>query len=159
MADTETKIKILDLEINQEEALQDLNDLQREIVETKNEIKELQKANKELADSEKDNSAAIEANNKKIEARKVAVKTLTKDYNAQQKVVVDVLQTSERELGTLEKLTLANKELRQELRELNLETEEGIARQKEIFKEIDANTEVIKENYDSYFQQKMNMWN
>ena len=47
MAETVEKILIVDLEINQDQALQDLTELQQEIVETKNATKELEKANLE----------------------------------------------------------------------------------------------------------------
>jgi len=159
MADTQTKINIFDLEINQDQALQDLNDLQKEIVETKNDIKDLEKENDKLAKSEKDNSAAIETNSKKIQAKKLGVKALTKEYSTQQKVVVDVLQTNKRELGTLEKLTLQNKTLRGELRGLDLETAKGQKRRKEINKQVEKNTKVIQQNSDSFVQQKMNIGN
>lgn len=159
MADTQEKINIIDLEINQDEALQELTELHQQIVENKNATKDLAKANKELEDQGKANSVQYQNNAKQIETNKAQLKGLNKEYTTRQKIVTDVLTSNERELGTLEKLAIQNRELRQELRELNLETEEGVARQKEIVKQIDANTEVIKDNSDSYVQQKMNIGN
>ena len=159
MPDTAEKINIIDLEINQDEALKGLTDIHGEIVDVKDATSDLVKQNKELEQQGKKNSVQYQNNAKQIEKNKVQVKGLSKEYSTQQKVVNDVLRTNQRELGTLEKLTLKNKELRQELRELNLETEEGTERQKEIVQEIDANTEVIKENSDSLVQAKMNVGN
>lgn len=159
MAEETRKINIVELDIEQDQALSDLTELQREIQETKDETTALTKANKELADTGKKSSAQYAKNSKQVEANKVQLKSLNKEYSTQQKVVNDVLQVEQRELGTLEKLTLKNKELRQELRELNLETEEGTQRQKEIVEEIDQNTDVIKENSDSMVQAKMNVGN
>ena len=159
MAEETRKINIVELDIEQDQALSDLTDLQREIQETKDETNALTKANKELSNTGKENTAQYAKNSKQVEANKIQLKSLNKEYNTQQKVVNDVLQVEQRELGTLEKLTLRNKDLRQELRELNLETEEGTERQKEIVKEIDANTDTIKENSDSLVQSKMNVGN
>ena len=139
--------------------MSDLTELQQEIEETKNETTALTKANKDLAVTNEQAAKQYQKNAKQIELNKTNVKGLNKEYSTQQKVVNDVLQVEKKELGTLEKLTLKNKELRQELRELNLETEEGTERQKEIVEEIDANTDVIKENSDSLVQAKMNVGN
>jgi len=159
MAEETRKINIVELDIEQDQALSDLTELQREIQETKEETAALTKANRELSNTGKENTAQYSKNSKQVEANKVQLKSLNKEYNTQQKVVNDVLNVEQRELGTLEKLTLNNKELRQELRELNLETEEGTQRQKEIVEEIDKNTDTIKENSDSLVQSKMNVGN
>jgi hypothetical protein len=159
MADTQTKINIVELDIDQDQALQDLTELQQQLVETKDDIKKLEKANKELAAQDKDNSAQIQKNSKQIEEKKLQVKGLNKEYTTQQKVVANTLQTNQRELGTLEKLTLQNKELRGELRTLNLETKEGQKRRAEINKQVESNTKTIQKNSDAYVQQKMNIGN
>lgn len=65
----------------------------------------------------------------------------------------------DREAGTLEKLAARNKLLREEQRKLNLETKEGIKRNKEINREIDSNTAFVKKNSDALVKQKMNIGN
>jgi len=60
---------------------------------------------------------------------------------------------------TLETLAAKNRQLAAERAGLNLETEEGIARIKEINAEINANNELIAENSDKLKQAKMNVGN
>jgi hypothetical protein len=159
MAEETKKINIVELDIEQEQALSDLTELQRKIQETKDDTNALTKTNKDLSVTNEKAAKQYQKNSKQIELNKTNVKGLNKEYSTQQKVVNDVLQVEKKELGTLEKLTLRNKELREELRGLNLETEDGTKRQKEIVTEIDENTDTIKENSDSLVQAKMNVGN
>jgi hypothetical protein len=159
MAEETRKINIVELDIEQDVALSDLTELQQKIEETKDSTTTLTKANKDLAATGKNNTAQYQKNAKQIELNKTNIKGLNKEYSTQQKVVNDVMQVKKKELGTLEKLTLSNKELREELRGLDLETKKGQERRKEINKQIDENTDVIQENSDSMVQQKMNIGN
>ena len=68
-----------------------------------------------------------------------------------------IITLEEKNVGTLEKLAARNKLLREEQRKLNLETSEGIKRNKEINKEIDKNTSFIKKNSDALVKQKMSI--
>jgi len=65
----------------------------------------------------------------------------------------------DREAGTLEKLAARNKQLREEQRKLNLETKQGIARNKEINAEINKNTAFTKKNSDQLVQHRINVGN
>jgi hypothetical protein len=159
MADEVRKINIIELEIEQDDALADLSKLHKSLTTVKKDIKDLEAEQKELEQQGKKNGVQWQKNAEQIELQKVNVKSLNKEYLAQQKVVSEVLTSNERELGTLEKLTLANKALRKELRELDLTTAEGTERQKEIINEIDGNTEVINQNSDAFVRQKMNIGN
>jgi len=88
------------------------------------------------------------ANADNTKAMKTEAEATTQLTNAQQK-----------ELGTLQKLELNNRQLRAERAKLNLETAEGTARMKEINKQLDINNQKIKESGDSMKQQKMNVGN
>jgi hypothetical protein len=58
---------------------------------------------------------------------------------------------------TLESLTKANKALREERKKLDLQTDEGIARVKQINEQLDANTKTIKNNVSAIEKQRMNV--
>lgn len=111
------------------------------------------------------NTAAREATNinsnlKRTEDDIVAAKIKFARANKQQRDEIGALITLEdKQAGTLEKIVAQNKLLREEQRKLNLETKEGIKRNKEINKEIDANTAFVKKNSDSLVKQKMNIGN
>lgn len=60
---------------------------------------------------------------------------------------------------SIESLTKANKALREERKNVNLQTEEGIARVKEINKAIDSNNGTIKANSDALSKQRLNIGN
>lgn len=62
-------------------------------------------------------------------------------------------------LGSLNQAILANKRLRKERGELDLSTEEGTKRLKQLNDEIDKNTEFITRNNDQYTQRKINIGN
>jgi hypothetical protein len=87
------------------------------------------------------------------------MKALGTQYQNNQKVLVQLTQSETQELGTLQKLALSNKTLRAEQQKLNLTTAEGVKRNKEIVKEIDANTASIRANSDENVRNKMNVGN
>jgi len=62
-------------------------------------------------------------------------------------------------ITSIENLTKANKELREERKKLNLETAEGQKRANEINKQLDANTEIIKKNSSALEKQRLNVGN
>lgn len=156
---TEERVNIITLEIDQDEALKDLAGLSTSLTRVNKELKALEEQQKQLRKDGKTSGEQYKKNAAEIELQRVNAKSLRKEYLAQQKVVSEVLTSNEKQLGTLQKLTKANKELRQEQRELNLDTEEGIERSKEINDELEQNTEIINENSDSFVQQKMNIGN
>lgn len=73
--------------------------------------------------------------------------------------IAQLIAEENKEAGTIEKLNAANKRLREEQRKLNLETQNGIQRNKEINAQLNKNTEFIKKNSDAYVQTKMNVGN
>lgn len=82
-----------------------------------------------------------------------------KATNAQKKALADELILNDKNAGTLEKLAAQSRKLRREREKLNLDTEQGVQRLKEINDQLDANNEVIKENSDKLKQQKLNVGN
>lgn len=105
--------------------------------------KEATKIQKQLQSSEDD-----------IVKAKIKFNKATKE---QREHLAAIITIEEKNVGTLEKLAARNKLLREEQRKLNLETGEGIKRNKEINKEIDKNTSFIKKNSDALVKQKMSI--
>lgn len=104
--------------------------------------------------------AAVSAQVEKAKARQ------SDEYIQQQKELnklraeqKQLVQTEERELGTLEKLSRQNKELIKERSLLNLETENGRKKLQAINREIDKNNKVIRESSDALGRQKINIGN
>jgi len=62
------------------------------------------------------------------------------------KALADEIILNDKNAGTLEKLAAQNRVLRREREKLNLDTEEGAKRLKEINQQLDANNEAINEN-------------
>lgn len=71
----------------------------------------------------------------------------------------ELVQETGRELGTIEKLIIRNKKLRDTRKALNLETKKGQSQLRSINKELDKNTKVLKSSNDEYGKQKMNIGN
>lgn len=105
--------------------------------------KEAAKIQKQLQDSEEE-----------IVKAKIKFNKASKE---QKEHLAAIVTLEEKNAGTLEKLAARNKLLREEQRKLNLETSEGIKRNKEINKEIDKNTSFIKKNSDALVKQKMSI--
>ena len=84
---------------------------------------------------------------------------LQKANAEQKKDLADELILLDENAGTLEKLSAQSRRLRRERAKLNLETEEGKKRLKEINEELDDNNEVIRENSDALKKQKLNVGN
>ena len=74
----------------------------------------------------------------------------------EEKIIYDV---EVKGVQSIENLTKANKELREERKKLDLQSEQGIKRAQEINKQLDANTEIIKENSSALEKQRLNVGN
>lgn len=83
---------------------------------------------------------------------KVAINKANRDIL---KTSADVTKIEGKEINTLDKLSTSNRLLRKERKFLNLETEEGQKRVKEINKQLDSNTAKIKENLDAFGKNKV----
>jgi len=74
----------------------------------------------------------------------------------EEKIIYDV---EVKGVQSIENLTKANKELREERKKLDLQSEQGLKRAQEINKQLDANTEIIKENSSALEKQRLNVGN
>lgn len=153
------EILIGELDIDVDELTEKLTLLNNKIREQKQEVKELEASQDELRKQGKQSSTQYKEQSARIETLKADTKALSTDYRNNQKVLTGVIQSETQQLGTLERLAVENRNLRQEQKKLNLETEEGQKRNKEINAQLDKNTETIRENSDSYVQTKMNIGN
>jgi hypothetical protein len=74
-------------------------------------------------------------------------------------IIIDFQVDNKDAIVSIESLTKANKELREERKKLDLQTEEGQSRVKEINNQLNRNTEIIKANSSALEKQKMNVGN
>ncbi len=74
----------------------------------------------------------------------------------EEKIIYDV---EVKGVQSIENLTKANKELREERKKLDLQSEAGLKRAKEINQQLDKNTEVIKNNSSALEKQRLNVGN
>lgn len=101
--------------------------------------------------------------NKQVE---IAQAKQNKEYIAAQKQLKELRESQKRlvngqkeQLGTLERLRKANKDLTKEREGLNLATQRGQKRLRDINKQLDANNKVIKNNSSQLEKQKINIGN
>jgi hypothetical protein len=87
---------------------------------------------------------------------KIRMQNATK---AQKDELKDLIILEDKEAGTLAKLEAENRKLRRERQNLNLETQKGRDRLKEINASLDTNNQKIKENSDQLKQQRLNVGN
>ena len=136
---------IIELDIKTDKAIADTIALKEKVSDMKKELKRLKEAGDENSEAYLLLNAQLKANEKQLRANETQLASMA----AIQQV----------ELGTLEKARLANAELRAEKEKLNLETEQGKKRLKEINDEMDANNQLIKESGNAAQQQASNIGN
>lgn len=76
-----------------------------------------------------------------------------------EQVIIEVDVDEQESVESIQSLTKANKELREERNKLNIATAEGKKRAQEINAQIDTNTSKIKENVSAIEKQKINIGN
>lgn len=116
----------------------------------KKNITELQKAQKQL------NTANQKGNTLVIKA-KAELDRKNKTTREAVKVLNDNLALENKQLGTLERLTLSNKKLVEERKKLNLETAKGQKELKRINTTLDKNNAAIQKNVSGLEKQKINV--
>lgn len=152
-------IKIVDLDIDEKDLLKKLTKLQEEIKSLKTETKALETANKQLDSEGKKNTQQYKDNSAQIEKNKVKTKGLSTEYRNNQNTLVALNSTETKQLGTLQKLDLSNKKLREEAKRLDLTQKDGQKRLVQINKQLDQNNKTILKNADATKAQKMNIGN
>ncbi len=123
-------IKIAEIDIDYSKAV-------NESVRLKDEIDKVRADLKVLELQGKQNTAEYVNQSAKL-------KLLNDDLRQNDKFLKDVQGTQQSEIGTIKQLEKQNAALRAEQKNLNLTTEEGIKRNKEIVDQINKNTEAIK---------------
>ena len=123
-------IKIAEIDIDYSKAV-------NESVRLKDEIDKVRADLKVLELQGKQNTAEYVNQSAKL-------KLLNDDLRQNDKFLKDVQGTQQSEIGTIKQLEKQNAALRAEQKNLNLTTEEGIKRNKEIVDQINKNTEAVK---------------
>ena len=159
MANGTETVTIVELDIDQKQLLKDITKQQQEINDLKDDTKNLTKANKDLEAEGKKNSKQYKENSTAIEKNKIQTKGLSTEYRDNQKTLVALNTSETKQLGTLQKLEIQNKELRQEAKSLDLTRASGQKRLKEVNKQLDANNKFIAKNADATKKQKLNIGN
>lgn len=139
------KINIFELEIGTDKLIKNLAESRKKTQELKNEIKELSKDEK--------------ANAEAIEKKRIELQLEQKSLRDTQKQTRNLITANEDGEKTLRKVAAANATLREEQKDLNLATDEGVARNEELNEQINANTEFLKENSDENVKNKINVGN
>lgn len=81
--------------------------------------------------------------------------SLNKANSDSLKNIKDVIDLESKQLGTIEKITIQSRVLRNEQKKLNLETAEGKKRNIEINEQLNKNTKFLKENLDAFSVNKI----
>lgn len=132
------KIIIAELDIDMAEVIKDQIDLKAKIDDAKKAVKEAKDTQGELSAEYITASANL--------------KSLQSDLKTNENIVNKVTAANNSQLGTIQKLEAQNSALRAEQKKLNLASEEGLARNKQITAQINTNTEAIKQNSDKQKQ-------
>ncbi len=120
---------------------------------------------KTTADIESLNAKFAEANallvtrqkiDKDLQKERIKLQELQKE---QVQLLRQEVALEKEEIGTLERLKIENQQLRKEREKLNLTTEEGVKRMKEINVQLDRNNTIIKESADNQKKQTLNVGN
>jgi hypothetical protein len=156
---TEETVNIIDLDIDQDELIKKLTTLDDKIKGLKDETKELQAINDVLAKGNRKNTEQYKQNAAQIEINKAQTKSLSGEYRTNQNTLTALTASEKGQLGTLEQLAIRNKELRNEVKTLDLTQASGRKRLVQINGELDKNNKFIKNNADAYLKQKINIGN
>jgi hypothetical protein len=144
MTDTTEKV-ILSVQLDQGDAV-------TKVAQLTTEINKLKEANKQLDQTTEEGAKQIAENN-------ALIKDATRDRTALQKQIQNSIIVQGNEIKTIEQARAANQLLREERNKVDLTTKQGQQRLVELNKEIDRNDKLIRENVDSYTQQKINIGN
>lgn len=113
------------------------------------ELEELQRKSNEVAKAK----LSID---KELVKEKLRLQETNKNYN---KTLREEITLEQKNVGTLEKLTIENARLRKEREKLNLTTKEGVTRLREINTQLDKNNATIDLSSDKMKKQRLNVGN
>lgn len=120
-------------------------------------IEGVQKSMEALADVEKERAKVQKQLQKADDEQVKGALRLQQARADQRKALKDEIILQSQFSGTLEKAQARSRQLRREREKLNLETQEGQERLKEINDLLDENNELIKENSDNLKKQRLNV--
>ena len=124
-----------------------------------NAVTKLRKSNDELIDNQKEQTKVQQQLTQATDEEVKAKLRYQKANKEQRDTLKQLIVLQDEELGTLEKLEAQNNLLRIERKKLNLETQEGVNRLREINAQIDANNQKIVESSDQLKKQRLNVGN
>ena len=139
------QITIGKIDIDYKSAVTDTEKLKSEVVRLRDELKQIKKTTGETSSEYIKYNAELKANQEQL--------------RKSEKVLSNVVSEQNLELGTIERLTKQNAILRAEQRKLDLTKKQDIKRNKQLNKEIDKNTAVIKGNVDQRQKEILNIGN
>lgn len=152
MADEVRKEVIVDIKLDEQDAEKRVGKLTKTIAELRADTEKLTNANKELEKYGRKNSDMYLENSKGIEINKQLISEAT----SERKSLIQVMLSEDK---SIKGLTLRNKELIKQRNEISTATVEGRAQIALINKEIDENSEIIRENSAAHEQQQKNIGN
>ena len=82
---------------------------------------------------------------------------LQKARSDQKKILKEEIELENKQIGTLKKLSIESNKLRRERDALNLETQEGVTRLKQINDQLDRNNEKLRSSSDKFKQGKLSV--
>lgn len=122
----------------------------------------IEKTNKALKESKqtREGLSQVQKQLKKNTDEEVKAKLrFQKATKAQKDELKDLLILEDKEAGTLEKVAASSRKLRREREKLNLNTQKGRDRLKEINAQLDKNNKKVTQNSDALKKQRMNVGN
>jgi len=134
MATQAESINLFEINVNVDAAINDTRKLREEVDLLKAQTKKAKEELGETSDEYIKYSAEL--------------RNAQKDLKAQETMNQKISESRNEEIGTLKRLEAQNSALRAEQKKLNLDSEEGLKRNKEIVNQINANTEAIKSYSD-----------
>lgn len=140
MAEAE-KIKLLELDINTDAVVKDIQNLKEEVTQLSLAQQKAKLQYGELSKEYIDSTAQL--------------KNAQQELSSTEKLYQKLTDAQKDNAGTLQKLEAENAKLRKEQKTLNLETEEGIKRNKEINDTLNKNNATISGYSDKLKQNKM----
>jgi len=149
---TASKKSIQSLTDVNEESIKQLNEQAVVINKLEKELKEVRGAQEDLVKTKK---KINKLNEEEIKDRIKLQREIKKVRDA----IKDELDIQDKQAGTLKKIRLESKRLRNERESLNLATKEGTDRLAEINAQLDKNNEIIVENSDKMKKQRLNVGN
>jgi hypothetical protein len=123
------------------------------------ELGQLKDTTKSLSNLEKEEARLKQRLNDLSKEQAISNQSLKRQTKEQTQALRDLEILQDKEAGTLQRLAAESRTLRREREKLNLDTQKGRDRLKEINAQLDRNNAKVKANSDALKQQKLNVGN